>query len=92
MKELNCVTFGADRNMNVEKGGSKEAYDVERGAYIDNGIDIGDIEIGTSDIIPSQTNPNIMNALMVNLKNRVTSHALQVKEEMIRKDDNIRGE
>lgn len=87
MKELTVIEFSANDRLIARESGNKEAYNAEIGAYTNQGIAEGDIEIAAMEIDERTINPNIMKALQENNRKRMTKSALMRKAEMVKEDD-----
>ncbi len=87
MKELTVIQFSADDRFKSKESGSKDSYNSELGAYTNNGIPEGDIEITANEIDLKTLNPNIMRALNDRFNARMTARALRIKADRVRDDD-----
>ena len=87
MKELTVIEFSANDRLIARESGNKESYNAEIGAYTNQGIVEGDIEIAAMEIDERTINPNIMKALQENNRKRMTKSALMRKAEMVKEDD-----
>ena len=87
MKELTVIEFSANDRLIARESGNKESYNAEIGAYTNQGIVEGDIEITAMEIDERTINPNIMKALQENNRKRMTKSALMRKAEMVKEDD-----
>ena len=87
MKELTVIEFSANDRLIARESGNKDSYNVEIGAYTNQGIAEGEIEITAMEIDERTINPNIMKALQENNRNRMTKSALMRKAELVKEDD-----
>ena len=87
MKELTVIKFSANDRLIAREGGNKDSYNVEIGAYTNNGITEGEIVIPAMEIDTKTINPSVMEALQGNYRNRMTRSALDRKAKIVEKDD-----
>lgn len=87
MKELTFTEWSADNKLIARESGNKDSYNAEIGAYTNQGIAEGEIEITAMDIDEKTLDPRIMRALHENNRNRMTKSALMRKAEMVKEDD-----
>ncbi len=87
MKELTFTEWSADNKLIARESGNKDSYNAEIGAYTNNGITEGEIEITAMEIDEKTINPNIMKALLEKDGERITASALDRNAKIVEKDD-----
>ena len=87
MKELTFTEWSADNKLIARESGNKDSYNAEIGAYTNQGIAEGEIEITAMNVDEKTINPSIMRALQENNRNRMTRSALDRKAKIVEKDD-----
>ena len=89
MRRICCTEFGDDTRINqiiVNNNGEKNSYYREQDTFIENGEDLGVIEIEARNI-PENIRPDIMESMKRNFNSRLTRHALKIKGQIIEKDN-----
>ena len=87
MKELTVIEFSANNKLIARESGNKDSYNVELGAYTNNGIPEGEIVLNAMEIDEKSLDPRIRKALYENNRKRMTRSALMRKAEMVKEDD-----
>ena len=87
MKELTVIEFSANDRLIAKESGNKDSYNAELGAYTNNGIPEGEIEIPAMEIDERTLDPRIKRALYENNRKRMTRSALMRKAEIVKEDD-----